>query len=377
MLQSTRPVAANPRLRAASLLVAVAAASAAGATSPPNVVVFFLDDWAYGDLGANGYSAETPHMDALAAAGMRFTDMHAMSVCTPSRSSILTGRLGLRTGVVVNFGPASLYGLPREELTVADLLKRAAPTPYDTKVIGKWHLGHHAGYHPTYRGFDEYTGVFASIDMGCNNVGAVNLPADAPCPYDPYNGPAWNTPAIPVYDSAGANCSGHASCNSLIVEQPADLNSLAGRYGDSAVEFIARHGVTKGEAAPAAPFFLYVPFSQVHVPHAHSPQWTNASAARTVFADTLLELDHTIGRIVAALNASGVADNTLVLLTGDNGREWCGGGDDGEDDIMMNRACVVVVYFSVPRIPKHVCSLALPLPPSPCSLGAEVRAGGH
>ena len=109
-----------------SRLVAKAAA--------PNVVIFFLDDWAWGDLGANGYGAETPHMDALAAKGMRFTDLHAMSVCTPSRASLLTGRLGLRTGVVVNFGEASLYGLPRTEETMGELAKRAG---YDTKIIGK------------------------------------------------------------------------------------------------------------------------------------------------------------------------------------------------------------------------------------------------
>ena len=272
----------------------------------------FLDDHGYGDIGANGYGAETPHIDALAAAGMRFTDMHAMSVCTPSRASILTGRLGLRTGVVVNFGEASLHGLPQNETTIAALLKQKA---YDTKLLGKWHLGHHAGYHPTFRGFDEYVGVPYSVDMGCVNVPNADLPPLAPCPFDPY-AKSWNTPALPLYDSRGANCSGHASCNSLIVEQPVDLSSVASRYGDAAVEFISRHGTG---APAAAPFFLYVPFSHIHVPLAHAPVWTNASARKTIFADTLLELDYTIGRIVGSLHTAGVANNTLVLLTGDNG----------------------------------------------------------
>ena len=126
----------------AALLLITAAAAAAAVAAPaghadlragtrPNVVILFLDDWAWGDLGANGFGAETPHMDALAASGMRFTDAHAMSVCTPSRAALLTGRLGLRTGVVVNFGEDSLAGLPLTEATLADYARAAG---YDTKA---------------------------------------------------------------------------------------------------------------------------------------------------------------------------------------------------------------------------------------------------
>jgi hypothetical protein len=139
-------------LRHAAWVTAVAAAAAvaeaapAAAPSPlrprhrlhaskPNVVVLFADDFGWGDVGANWPSTtETPHMDALANSGLRFTDFHAMSVCTPSRASLLTGRLGLRTGVVVNFVTDSLYGLPTTEVTLPALLKTAG---YDTAMLGK------------------------------------------------------------------------------------------------------------------------------------------------------------------------------------------------------------------------------------------------
>ena len=126
----------------------------------PNVLLLFADDWGWGDLGANWKATVglTPHMDALAASGMRLTDFHAgASVCTPSRASLLTGRLGLRTGITHNFAPGSAFGLPRTELTIAALLKQQ--TDYHTAMIGKWHLGTTPGYAPTYHGFDEWFGL--------------------------------------------------------------------------------------------------------------------------------------------------------------------------------------------------------------------------
>ena len=203
----------------------------------------------------------------------------------------------------------------RRSTTSARCRDRPPPSP---QVIGKWHLGHSAQYHPTFRGFDEYVGVPYSIDMGCVDRGnAVNHPPDAPCALDPVPDPLAGPPAVPLYDARFRNCSGRPSCNGAIVEQPADLTSLADRYGDAAVEFIGRHAA--GATPPAPPFLLYVPFSHIHVPLAHAPRWTNASRARTLFADTLLELDDAVGRVIAALETHGVANNTLVYLTGDNG----------------------------------------------------------
>ena len=151
----------------------------------PNILLLFADDWGWGDLGANWKATAglTPHMDALAASGMRFTDFHAgASVCTPSRASLLTGRLGLRTGITHNFSPGSAFGLPRTELTIAALLKQQ--TDYHTAMIGKWHLGTTPGYAPTYHGFDEWFGLPYSDDMGCVDTAWPNLPVEPTCAKD-------------------------------------------------------------------------------------------------------------------------------------------------------------------------------------------------
>ena len=125
-------------MKIATFLV-VAAIIAPAAADTPSFVVFFVDDWGWGDLGANNNATKglTPNMDALAEGGIRFTDFHSgASVCTPARAAILTGRLGLRTGVVRNFGPSSLFGLPLNETTIAEHLKAHAPQ-YRTGMIGK------------------------------------------------------------------------------------------------------------------------------------------------------------------------------------------------------------------------------------------------
>ena len=108
----------------------------------PNFVVLFGDDWGWGDLGANwpdDAAGMTPHLDAIAAEGIRFNDFHVgASVCSVSRAALLTGRLGVRNGVTHNFAITATHGLPRSEHTIAELLKSAG---YQTAIIGKWHLG--------------------------------------------------------------------------------------------------------------------------------------------------------------------------------------------------------------------------------------------
>ena len=127
----------------------------------PNFVLMLADDMGYGDLGVNNLNiaSETPHLDDLAATGMNFFDMHSgASVCTPARASLLTGRLPQRMGMVSNFGEASLFGLNREEITIAELLKQGGVN-YDTAMVGKWHLGHTDPFQPRSRGFDSWLGI--------------------------------------------------------------------------------------------------------------------------------------------------------------------------------------------------------------------------
>ena len=294
----------------APLLLSFLAAVTAVA-NPPSFLAILVDDYGYGDLGANGYNAETPNLDALAANGIRFLDFHSNSVCTPSRAALQTGRYNIRAGIHGNFDVDSKGGLALGEITVADILKRAN---YSTFMLGKHHLGHQPGYHPTWRGYDSYHGVPYSVDMGCTNT-AMNEQGGLKPPGCPTSGPG-NSPAIPLYNATAPRCTG-VSCNAEIVQQPVDLTHLDDFYADSAAQFFAKHG--PGGALSGTPFFAYVPFSHVHVPLSHNPKFTNASVRRTLFADTLLEMDDTVGRIVASLKQNGLLDNTLIIVVGDNG----------------------------------------------------------
>jgi len=154
----------------------VAAAAAPGCTSllqgssdgdkgrPPNFVVIFIDDMGYADIGpfgAEGY--ETPHLNRMAAEGVRFTDFYAAaSSCTPSRAALMTGCYPQRVGLPHVLGPGARIGISRDEKTIADVLK---PLGYATACYGKWHLGHHRPFLPTQHGFDEYFGLPYSNDM--------------------------------------------------------------------------------------------------------------------------------------------------------------------------------------------------------------------
>jgi arylsulfatase G len=250
--------------------------------APPNLVLFFLDDHGWGDLGANHPTTlETPHMDKLAAGGLRFTDFHVgYSVCTPSRAALLTGRLCPRTDVCSNFGPTSTHGMALTERLMPEVL-----SGYDSHMIGKWHLGHNAPYHPTYRGFKTWYGLPYSGDMGCLDATpqgcepgfnrsqgqpacpALCAPDDAPVRTDLYG------TATPLYDSSSRNCSGH-SCNADIAEQPFDPLSLNGKYARRATQIVAQHCGT----CKAPPFFLYMAFAHTHTPLAYAAAFENASS---------------------------------------------------------------------------------------------------
>ena len=130
---------------------------------PPNVVLIFTDDLGYGDLGCYGNpNIASPNIDQLAVDGIRFTSFYvAAAVCSPSRAALLTGRYPIRNSPK-NFGPESKNGLPKQEITLANLLGKKG---YATAAIGKWHLGHQKGYLPTDRGFDQFYGLPYSNDM--------------------------------------------------------------------------------------------------------------------------------------------------------------------------------------------------------------------
>src|SRR4051812_24746861 len=153
---------------AACVLAALFPAALAAGSGRPNVVIVYADDLGYGDLGCYGHpSIRTPHLDRMAAEGIRFTEFYAgSSVCTPSRAALLTGRYAPRSGMAsykrrVLF-PWSTGGIPDTEILLPQLLKTRG---YATGMVGKWHLGHLPQYLPTKHGFDEYFGIPYSNDM--------------------------------------------------------------------------------------------------------------------------------------------------------------------------------------------------------------------
>lgn len=248
-----------------------AAASAAGEEPPsrPNVVIIMADDLGWGDIGANGADlVSTPNIDRLAAEGVRLTSFYAGSnVCTPSRAALLTGRYPIRSGMQHVVFPHSDFGLPPEELTIAELLKEAG---YATGMVGKWHLGHRDEFWPTAQGFNEFFGVPYSNDME---------------PFDLYR-------------------------HKTIVQSPVQQKELTDRYSAAAVDFIERHR--------EGPFFLYYAETFPHLP-LHVPINAEGASEAGLYGDVVEHLDAGIGRIMEALEANGVADNTLIIVTSDNG----------------------------------------------------------
>ncbi len=258
----------------------------------PNVVLIFMDDMGYGDLEVyGGYPQRTPHLNALAASGMRFTNFYAaQAVCSASRAALLTGCYPNRINISGALMLWSTTALNPEEETLATLAKKKG---YRTGMIGKWHLGAKAPYLPTSYGFDSYFGLPYSNDMW--PVGYDGKPitdtADRKFKYPPLFLLEGNEPVMPI----------------RTLEDQAQLTQL---YTQHAVQFIEQH--------KESPFFLYLAHSMPHVPIAVSDPYKNKSG-EGLFGDLMLELDASVGEVMAALEKNGLTHNTLVIFTSDNG----------------------------------------------------------
>lgn len=287
-----------PWIRGLAVLLALASSALAG----PNVVVIFIDDMGYADIGPFGCEAyPTPSLDRMAADGRVFTDFHAATaVCSASRAALLTGCYPERVSILGALGPSDRIGLHHDEVTIAELCKSKG---YATACFGKWHLGHLPEFLPTRQGFDEYYGLPYSNDMW-------------PYPYGRHDldhgvkqlGGADYVP-LPLYEGE------------KIVDEnvtPEDMAQLTTQYTEHAVDFIDRN-------AGKQPFFLYVPHTMVHVPLYVSEKFAGKSGAG-LFGDVVMELDWSVGQILDALQRGGVADDTLVVFTSDNG-PWLNFGE--------------------------------------------------
>ena len=236
----------------------------------------------YGDLtatGATGY--RTPNIDRLCAEGMRFINYYsAQAVSSASRAGLLTGCYPNRIGFAGALGPKSKTGLNPDEETMAENLKKAG---YATAIVGKWHVGCRPGLMPLDHGFDEYFGLPYSNDMW------------------PHHPQTSSYPPLPLYE-------GRKVVNPSV--SAADQAQLTTRYTEHAVDFITRRS--------EGPFFLYLAHSMPHVPLFVSDKFKGKSE-QGLYGDVMMEIDWSVGEIFKALRELGLEDNTLVILTSDNG----------------------------------------------------------
>ncbi|MBD0404575.1 arylsulfatase [Flammeovirga sp. EKP202] len=310
-------------------------------TDKPNIIIFYVDDLGYGDIGVNGLKgAQTPEIDKLANGGVLFTDVHSPhATCTPSRYSMLTGEYAFRKKAQILPGDAPLL-IDTNKKTLPDMLKEEG---YKTAVVGKWHLGLGNGNvdwnkavkpGPLEIGFD-YSFLLPSTgdrvpSVYLENHNVVNL-----------------DPNDPITVSYKKNISDRPTGNDHpeLLRQGADK-----QHGNTIINGISRIGYMKGGekalwtdedfpeklAGKASdfirknkdnPFFLYFAFHDIHVPRLPSDQFKGKSAMG-VRGDVILQMDYTTGLVMKTLKELGLEENTLVIFTSDNGAVLTDGYDD-------------------------------------------------
>ncbi|MCY4360631.1 MAG: arylsulfatase [Gammaproteobacteria bacterium] len=277
-------------IQAVVLCIATLSGVAAAEKDRPNIIIIMTDNLGYGDLGVyGGMRAPTPRIDKFAAEGVRFRDFQVEPKCTPTRAALMTGRLPIRSGIHSVDVPGEPGGLHPKEITLAELLKDAG---YRTALFGKWHIGEAPERQPQNQGFDEF--------MGMLNV---MLPPD---------------PSSPGYDGK------FAEINPIISvekggkpEKLADMDiNYRGRFDsditDKSVAYIRKHSKS------GQPFFLWVSFTNPHHPVIPHPHFAGKSGGGA-YADVLMEIDFNTGRVLDAINKSGIKDDTIVVWMSDNG----------------------------------------------------------
>lgn len=266
---------------AGSLVLPLLAAPPPTATRPPNIVIIFLDDAGYADVGCFGAKGfHTPNLDRLAKMGRRFTSFYvAQPVCSASRAALLTGCYPNRIGLPGALDHNSRIGLHSNEVTIAELVKQKG---YATAIFGKWHLGWQPQFSPLRHGFDEFYGLPYSNDMW---------------PFHP-EAKKGTYPDLPLLDGEKV-----AALNP-------DQSQLTTAYTERAVDFIERNRDQS--------FFLYLAHSMPHVPLFVSEKFKGHSR-QGLYGDVLEELDWSVGRVLGALEKHRLLNDTLVIFSSDNG----------------------------------------------------------
>ncbi|MDG2114937.1 MAG: sulfatase-like hydrolase/transferase [Actinomycetota bacterium] len=266
------------------------------AAAQPNIVFMFVDNLGYGELGCYGGGAvrgvPTPNIDALAASGVRLTNMNMEAQCTPSRSAVMTGRIPMRSGTVRIPLPGQPSGLTAWEITLADVLSAQG---YATAHYGKWHLGDAEGRQPHERGFDAWWGLLETHDS--------SLWASAPG-YDS---------DIVALEQLFEGRAGELSV--ALADYDEDQRALFdGGVFDRTHDFIRR------SVEAEQPFFVYMPLAFPHFPTLPHPDYAGATGLGD-FADSFHETDQRVGELMDLLDELDLAEDTLVIFTSDNGAE--------------------------------------------------------
>lgn len=276
-----------------------------------NIIIIFTDDQGYEDLSCFGSkNVETPNIDKMAEEGMKLTSFYtASSVCSPSRAALLTGRMPKRVGVPkVLFSTPAIFnghGLPTEEITIAELLKKKN---YATALVGKWHLGHEKDYLPLNQGFDSYYGIPYSNDMSIapNMEIAENVVLNEGYTLERLHSDASR---VAKHYKELRNKPPLMRGNEVI-EYPADQSTLTKRYTNEAVSFI--------EENKENPFFLYLAHTFPHKPIFTSDEFKGVSNGGPYY-DAITEIDWSVCEVMKALKTNNLEKNTIVIYTSDNG----------------------------------------------------------
>lgn len=267
------------------------------ATATPNIVLILADNLGWGELGCYGggalRGAPTPHIDALACQGLLLQNFNVESDCVPTRSALMSGRHPIRTGCVQSVSPGLPQGLTRREITLAELLSAQG---YATAHFGKWHLGDRPGRLPSDRGFDEWYGIPRTTDESQFTASVGYDPSVVELPHIMEGRAGEPSREVKVYDLASRR-----QIDAELVER--------------SIDFMRRH------AATGQRFFLYLPLVHLHFPTLPHPDFAGRSGAGD-FADSMMEMDHRVGQVVGAIDALGLAEDTLLIFCSDNGPEF-------------------------------------------------------
>lgn len=263
----------------------------------PNVVLVLMDNYGWGEPGVYGggtlRGAPSPRIDKLAEEGMQMLNFNVEAQCTPSRAAILTGRYAIRTGNATIPIETPVYGLTQWEYTLAEMFSDIG---YTTGMFGKWHLGHTKGRYPTDQGFDEWYGIPNSSD-------------ESAWPDDTRYRPDSHPFAHPEYIMEAKKGEEPKKLRIYNTEERLKIDK---ELTVRSIEFMKRQVENK------KPFFLFVPYTQTHMPVAPHPDF-RGKTGNGDFADTLAQVDSYVGDLLDAVDELKIHDNTIFIFTSDNG----------------------------------------------------------